>query len=81
MYSKFLVNWDLKIFGNLIQKRLPVIPDNQLARVIESKTELGLVAETPVGDEGGQALQNIKIKFAPILINFYLHTFLMILSK
>ena len=38
--------------ANLIQKCQPVIPDNQLAGVIQSKSMRGLVAEPSAGDVG-----------------------------
>ena len=58
MYSTFVVNWGLReIFEpeNLIQKRKPVIPENQLARRIQSKIIQGLGAEPPGKGAGGQA--------------------------
>ena len=56
LYSTFVVNWG-HIFEpeNLIQKRKPVIPENQLARGILSKIIRGLGVEPLVEGVGGEA--------------------------
>ena len=54
-FNKILISsfWDLDIFANLIQKRYPVIPDNQLARGIKSKMVRGPGARLYHFEPGG----------------------------
>ena len=62
LYSKFLVNWGLsfRLLENLIQKRKPVIPHNQLAWMIQSKSirdkRRRRGAKLPTSRGGGEVL-------------------------
>ena len=54
-FNKILLRPGTEILENLIQKRWLMIPDNQLAWGIQSKSVRGLGAEPPVGAVGDQA--------------------------
>ena len=66
---EFLINsgwqWigDLHIFA-MIQKRLPVILDNQVARRIQSESIRGMGAEHPVVGAGAKPPQNGELRGA-----------------
>ena len=49
-----------EIFANLIQIRLPVIPDNQLAKGDSIQNHPGSEGDTPVGGVGVEVVINIS---------------------